>query len=145
MSQLARIEQLLTFYNQLSSSNISGLPQVYHPDIEFIDPITTVNGLTELEQHFLHSYSNINYCKFEKTQAFELAEQGVLSWKMHFSHPKIGKSKAVVVDGCTMLRWHEGLIIYHRDYYDLQQMVLSHLPVIGWLSNKVKQRMAVSN
>lgn len=145
MNQLARIEQLLSFYNQLSSSNISGLAQIYHADIQFIDPVKAVNGLAELQQHFTHSYSNIDYCKFEKLQAFEQINQGVLTWKMHFSHPSIGNSKAIVVDGCSMLRWQNDLIIYHRDYYDLQQMVLTHLPVIGWLTGKVKQRMASSN
>ncbi|HBN88343.1 MAG TPA: nuclear transport factor 2 family protein, partial [Rheinheimera sp.] len=34
------------------------------------------------------------------------------------------------------------LITYHRDYYDLTEMVYQHLPIIGWLTAKVKQRMS---
>ncbi len=62
---------------------------------------------------------------------------------MRFRHPAIGAGELIVVDGSTELTYNDaGQIVRHRDYYDLTQMVYQHLPVIGWLTGKVRSRMA---
>lgn len=137
-----RIEQFLAFYNGLSSQNMQKLQQLYHADVSFIDPVHELHGRNALTEYFDHAYARLQHCEFTGLQQMEHGEQGFLSWQMQFSHPAIGKGKTIIVHGCSVLRWQDGLIIYHRDYYDLNEMVFRHLPVIGWLTTKVKQRMA---
>ncbi|WP_174978756.1 nuclear transport factor 2 family protein [Rheinheimera pleomorphica] len=137
-----RITQLLNFYNALSANNMQTLADIYHPEVVFIDPVHEIHGRAALAQYFSHAYARLQHCEFIGLDRLEQAEQGFLSWRMKFCHPAIGNGKAVAVDGCTVLRWQDGLIVYHRDYYDLNEMVYQHLPVIGWLTTKVKQRMA---
>jgi len=139
-----RIENFLSFYNGLSSQNMQRLTEVYHPDVVFIDPVHEIHGLHSLSHYFEHAYARLKYSEFVGLDKMEQGEQGFLSWKMRFSHQAIGKGKIIEVDGCSVLRWQDGVIIYHRDYYDLDEMVYQHLPGLGWVTNKVKQRMASS-
>ncbi|MEH8020660.1 nuclear transport factor 2 family protein [Rheinheimera metallidurans] len=140
-----RIEQFLTFYNNLSSANLEQLAQLYHADITFIDPVHQLNGRQALSHYFAHAYERLQQCRFTAAEKLEQAEQGFISWKMQFAHPAIAKGKLLEVDGCSVLRWQDNMIIYQRDYYDLDAMVFQHLPILGWLTAKVKHRMANSN
>jgi limonene-1,2-epoxide hydrolase len=137
-----RIAQFLNFYNGLSSHNMQLLDSLYHTDVVFIDPVHEIHGRKALNQYFEHAYARLQHCEFSGSACMEQADQGFLSWRMRFAHQAIGNGKIIEVEGCTVLRWQDGLIIYHRDYYDLNDMVYRHLPVLGWLTGKVKQRMA---
>jgi limonene-1,2-epoxide hydrolase len=137
-----RIEQFLNFYNGLSTQNMERLAEVYHADVVFIDPIHQIQGRVALSQYFEHAYARLHYCEFVGRERLEQGEQGFLSWCMQFNHPAVGNGKSIAVEGCSVLRWQDDLIVYHRDYYDLNAMVFQHLPVIGWLTDKIKQRMA---
>lgn len=139
-----RVNRFLQFYNSLSSSNLSALALLYHPEVEFVDPIHKVLGLAALRRYFGHAYEGLLSCTFTAEHSVEQGEQAMLSWKMAFSHKAIGSGKTISVDGCSLLRWQDGLIIYHRDYYDVNAMVYRHIPVLGWLTNKVNQRMTNS-
>lgn len=140
-----RVNGFLQFYNSLSSSNLSTLALLYHPDIEFIDPIHKVAGCAALRRYFSHAYEGLLSCTFTPEHCVEQGEQAMLSWQMDFSHKAIGSSKTIRVDGCSVLRWQDGLIIYHRDYYDVNAMVYRHIPVLGWLTDKVNRRLANSH
>jgi len=140
---LARLENFVSFYNQLSSQNLAVLAQLYHPDVRFIDPVHQIDGLSALQQYFDHAYARLDSCSFMAKAMAGQATQGFVSWQMQFSHQAIAGGEMITVDGCTELHWHQdGRIIYHRDYYDLTQMVYQHVPVVAWLTGKIKQKMA---
>lgn len=138
----ARIDQFLAFYNALSSENICDVTQLYHPDCVFIDPVQTISGHDKLMQYFQHAYARLSYCHFIATGVLEQGERDNVCWQMTFSHPAIGKGKQITVDGCSVLQWQQQQLIYHRDYYDLQQMVFRHIPVLGWITASIVSRMA---
>lgn len=138
-----RLANFVDFYNQLSFSNLETLRQLYAPEVEFIDPVHRISGLSELEKYFAHAYQNLQHCEFEMGAHGVGPHWGFVSWQMRFRHNAIGAGALIVVDGTTELTYNaEGKIIRHRDYYDLTQMVYQHLPVIGWLTGKVRSRMA---
>lgn len=138
----ARIQAFLDYFNQLSSSSMNSTETIYHPQVEFIDPVQQIIGREALISYLKHGYQRLNYAKFTAEQAAVSGDTGFLSWQMRFSHPAIGNGKEIGVCGCSALRWQDEQIIYHRDYYDLTEMVYQHLPVIGWLTAKVRQKMA---
>ena len=138
----ARITQFLNFYNALSGANMQTLADIYHPEIVFIDPVHEIHGVSALSHYFTGAYARLQHCEFTALDKMEQGQQGFISWRMQFCHPAIGKGKPISVDGCSVLHWQDGLIKYHRDYYDLNEMVYQHLPILGWLTTKVKQRMA---
>ncbi len=140
---LQRLERFVEFYNQLNFSNLDTLRELYADQVEFIDPVHQILGLAALEQYFAHAYQNLQQCEFEMGAHGVGPHWGFVSWQMRFCHPAINAGALIVVDGSTELTYNEaGKIIRHRDYYDLTQMVYQHLPVIGWLTGKVRNRMA---
>ncbi len=140
---LQRLARFVEFYNQLNFSNLDTLTELYGDNVEFIDPVHQISGLAALEQYFAHAYQNLQHCEFVMGAHGVGPHWGFVSWQMRFRHPAIGAGELIVVDGSTELTYNEaGKIIRHRDYYDLTQMVYQHLPVIGWLTGKVRNRMA---
>lgn len=140
---LQRVQNFVSFYNQLSAQNLAVLSELYHPAVQFIDPVHHIKGLTALQQYFDHAYARLDSCRFVAKSMASHSTQGFVSWQMQFSHQAIANGGLISVDGCTELQWHQdGRIIYHRDYYDLTQMVYQHVPVVAWLTGKIKQKMA---
>lgn len=140
---LQRLENFVIFYNGLSAQDLSILAQLYHPEVRFIDPVHQMDGLAALQQYFAHAYARLDSCTFVAHAMAGQQQQGFVSWQMQFSHQAIAAGALITVDGCTELHWHQdGRIIYHRDYYDLTQMVYQHVPVVAWLTGKIKQKMA---
>ncbi|SEA41470.1 nuclear transport factor 2 family protein [Alkalimonas amylolytica] len=142
-NQMSRLDTFLDFYNGLTNKELHRLTELYHPDIRFIDPVHEVRGSDALQRYFEHAYARLSYCQFERKAQSEQGECGFISWQMIFAHQAISKGKKVQLEGCSELHWHaDGRIICHRDYYDLTELVYQHLPVIGWATRQVKQRMA---
>ncbi len=138
-----RLALFVEFYNQLNFSNLATLRDLYADNVEFIDPVHHICGLAALEQYFGHAYQNLQQCEFEMGAHGVGPHWGFVSWQMRFRHSAIGSGSLIVVDGTTELTYDAaGKIVRHRDYYDLTQMVYQHLPVIGWLTGKVRSRMA---
>jgi limonene-1,2-epoxide hydrolase len=138
-----RLDLVLDFYNNLSQNNLTTLADLYATNVEFIDPVHHMLGLDQLQQYFSHAYARLSSCHFMATAKIANQDQGCLSWVMTFTHEAIGNGKSISVHGCSVVHWNsEGKISYHRDYYDLNEMVLEHIPLLGWVTKKIKQKMA---
>jgi limonene-1,2-epoxide hydrolase len=137
-----KLAGFLQFYNSLSHDGLNRLADIYTDDVNFIDPVHQIHGRHNLTAYFSHAYQRLTYCNFEPVSQTDGDNLSFISWIMTLSHPAIGKGKAIEVHGCTELRWREQHIYYHRDYYDLTELVYRHLPVLGWATTQVKQRMA---
>ncbi|WP_427980713.1 nuclear transport factor 2 family protein [Agarivorans sp.] len=131
------ITQLEDFYRHLSLANIASLAELYSENIEFVDPVHHLYGLAPLEEYFKHLLVNTEYCDFQFGHCLLGQGECSLTWQMRFSHPKLGKGKEIVVDGISLLKFTDK-IYYHRDYYDLSAMLHDHVPLLGWLSKKLK-------
>ena len=137
------LQQFLKFYNSLSGNNLTTLWQIYHSDIVFIDPVHRIEGSEALGDYLSHAYARLNHCQFTAKTQCQQGDVGFISWQMELAHQAIGQGKMLQVDGCTELRWHaDGRIIFHRDYYDLTDLVYRHVPLLSWMTAQVKRRMA---
>jgi len=139
---MTAIENFTQFYQQLNNKDISGLPNVYSHDIEFIDPIATHHGIDEVTFYFSKLFKSTRSCSFviTKTQSSG-SESFVVEWQMRFVSKKLSKKKQIVVDGVTLLKTRENLVVYHRDYYDMGQLVYENIPILGQLVKKIKEQM----
>lgn len=133
----AIITQLEDFYRHLSLTKVANLSELYSDDIEFVDPVHHLHGLEPLTEYFKLLLINTEYCHFDFGHCLLSQDQCSLTWQMRFSHPKLSKGKEIIVDGISLLKFSDK-IYYHRDYYDLSTMLHDHVPVLGWLSKKLK-------
>ena len=134
-------QKFIELYQKLDKNNLALLTSIYHPDIQFIDPLHEINGLDQLKAYFANLYQNINSIEFEIHQRFEVNNHLILYWQMTFSHPKLKSGKSIIVEGNSQIEFHNGLVTFHRDYFDTNAMLFEHIPLIGSLIRYIKSRV----
>ena len=61
---------------------------------------------------------------------------------MTFRHKSLAGGKTILVSGTTFLRLNDDNKVYfHRDYFDLGEMLYEHLPLLGRLLTTIKGRL----
>ncbi|GGW85696.1 nuclear transport factor 2 family protein [Alteromonas halophila] len=142
MYAITRFKEL---YQELSSLNPDDLGLLYADDVVFIDPITTHRGLTAVTQYFSALTEHAESCQFDIDNVIACEKNAqqithVVTWTMTLIINK--RRPTITLDGITQLRICNDRITYHRDYYDLGEMVYEHIPILGWFVKKVKKRLA---
>lgn len=135
------IDDFIQLYQALNKDNLHLLSQVYDDSISFTDPMHQIKGLESLTQYFAKLYKNVKHIQFEIKEVQQDANQAALFWQMEYSHPKLNKGGLIRVDGMSQLKFNDK-IYFHRDYFDLGQMLYEHLPCMGGLIRLLKDRAA---
>ncbi|MBF9000807.1 nuclear transport factor 2 family protein [Vibrio nitrifigilis] len=135
------VQSVAEFYQQLGKSNLNTLSQIYHPDIVFEDAAHQINGLSSLEHYFEQLYLNVTGCRFTIHEAHQTGNGGFLVWTMALEHPKLKGGATISVKGISQIRFEHDKVIYHRDYFDLGEMVYENVPCVGAIIRTIKQRL----
>lgn len=137
-------ERFRHLYRDLANIDISELASLYREDIEFIDPVTTHQGIDAVKQYFSKLLESVEFCQFDihsmfSTDANEQHYSYVVEWTMQFRLKN--KSNTISVDGVSLLKVSDEMIYYHRDYYDLGEMVYEHIPILSHLIRFIKKKL----
>ncbi|MGF1786403.1 nuclear transport factor 2 family protein [Photobacterium swingsii] len=135
------LENFITVYSQLGKDNLVDLEAIYHPDIVFEDPAHRIEGWDALHEYFAQLYSNITSCDFQIHHSLVDEKQAFVQWTMTFSHPDIEKGKSRTVEGCTRLELDGNKVVFHRDYFDLGEMIYEGVPLLGKVIRHIKTRL----
>lgn len=152
------IQKFESFYTNLASMKIEELASIYSDNVTFIDPIAAHSGIKTVESYFSKLLENAKYCTFIihsvqkasdlNTIAGDHIESDkdsktnfVVNWEMAFTSERINKGRPIKVDGITQLKVVDNKIIYHRDYYDLGQMVYENVPLLGRIIKRIKRTL----
>lgn len=134
------IDKFSSFYTDLASMQVSELGTIYSVDVTFIDPIAEHKGIEAVQTYFSNLLHNAKHCTFTIHEKLETtAGNFAVTWTMVYTSSRINKGKPISVDGITMLKLNNGEISFHRDYYDLGQMVYENVPVLGRIIKKIKR------
>lgn len=125
---LSRFTQL---FNNLSSENIDEIRSVYSHDVRFQDPFSSVTGLDELTEYFNGAYGNVISCQFNFGDPVINGTNVCIPWTMHLKHRRIRNGRQIDVEGISQLTIRDGEVQYHRDYFDVGQLLYENLPIIG--------------
>lgn len=134
-------DRLKSAYAALNGSQIDdlhALESLYAPDVCFEDPAHAIQGRSALLGYFRNLFSGLNSCQFRFHRTVVNGTDLFLSWTMSFEHPRLNGGKLIRVEGASYLRTRNGLIYYHRDYFDLGAMLYENLPVLGRLISRIK-------
>ncbi len=134
------LEKFIEVYTELGIHDFNVLSLIYHPDIEFIDPMHRISGSDELIAYFHHLYTNIDSCHFDINHVVESGNEAALYWTMIYQHRKLNRGEKISVEGHTHLKAKDGLVTFHRDYLDTGAMIYEHIPVLGSLIRAIKKR-----
>lgn len=135
------VDNFIELYQALNKNNLHLLGQVYGDDIIFTDPMHQISGLESLTQYFAKLYENVQHIQFEIKEVQQSDSQASLFWQMQYRHPKLNKGQLISVDGMSQLKFNDK-IYFHRDYFDLGQMLYEQVPCVGGLIRLLKTRAA---
>lgn len=136
------IERTQHTYSQLNTETIKTglLSDLYHDDIVFIDPLHRIEGLSALQRYFEGMYRNVIGIEFEYLNSWELDGEAMLRWQMDFRHPKLKNGNSIILPGATFLQFKDKVTL-HQDYFDTNQMIFDHAPVLGSVLGWLKHRL----
>ncbi|MBY6185080.1 nuclear transport factor 2 family protein [Marinobacter hydrocarbonoclasticus] len=140
--QESPMEAFARVWQTLERGHISPVDSVYHPQMVFIDPSGELHGLDAFKAHLTALYENVESCHFELGVPIGTPPHWAQPWTMTLRHPRLSGGAPVVVEGISELRSRDGLIVHHRDYFDLGQMLYEQLPLLGPATRWLKKRVA---
>ena len=122
----------------LSPGRAIDVRKVYTDDVRFEDPVHRLQGVEAVDAYFRRLNKNLISGSFEFGD--ELVQDGIAAvfWTMRVRVKRI--KEEIVVPGASHLRFGEK-ISFHRDYYDLGEMVYERIPLVGGMLRAVKRRM----
>ncbi len=119
---------------------IEQLLSYYHPDIHFVDPAHDLHGVEEIRQFWL-AFTNDAENTTRILHRHQEGNRCYSSWQMEVRHARIGGGKPINVAGMSELLLQDEKVIYHRDHFDMGQLLYEHLPVMGWVIRKIKDNI----
>ncbi|ASI90418.1 nuclear transport factor 2 family protein [Vibrio mediterranei] len=135
------IEMVSEVYQKLNKNNLHLLEQIYHKDVVFEDSAHRLEGWEQLSAYFDSLYTNVIKCDFDIRHHQQVEDSGFLTWTMQLQHPKLNGGEAVNVNGVSHIRFSGDRVIYHRDYFDLGEMLYENIPLLGFVIKNIKQRL----
>ncbi|CZY63375.1 nuclear transport factor 2 family protein [Enterobacter ludwigii] len=135
------VSRFVEYYTALDSQPPSALVGLYHSDATLIDPFGEHDGIFALQRYFTHLLANVENCRFTIDPPLFGDRRFVVTWIMHWSHPRIAGGEPLDLPGCSVVETEHGLITRQRDYYDAGEMICEHLPLLGWAVRGVKRRV----
>lgn len=141
---MAVISRFCELYQDIANLDPDRLDAVYGQTVQFVDPVTTHNGIVALKAYFSRLLESAAQCRFDISNVIPCEHNDnnihfVVTWTMKLT---LKSGKFIALDGISELRIDDDLIIYHRDYYDIGAMVYEHLPVLGRLIKFIKRKLA---
>lgn len=136
------VQRLRDTYNRLDHDEIEAgkLAKLYADDVVFVDPLHRIEGLPALQRYMLGMYQNVNDVSFRYLTTWETENQAMLRWEMDFSHPRLNRGQLITLPGVTYVESADK-ITWHQDYFDSNQMIFDHTPLLGSLLGWLKGRL----
>lgn len=135
------IERFSAFYQCINEDSLSKLSELYATDVVFVDPVKQHKGLIELTGYFSNLMVNTSECRCEIHDIVSSENNHLVIWSMLLRHPKLDAGRKITVEGVTQLKTRDEFITFHRDYYDLGQMIYEHIPILKHVVRNVKKRL----
>lgn len=136
-------EDFRQLYHSLNAGNVDRelLAKVYSDDAEFIDCFHHLRGLDALTDYFSGLYENVQSIRFEFHDEWNNGSAVMLTWTMHYRHPRLNSGNEIKVEGATQLTIRDR-VVRHRDFVDGGELLYEHIPVLRRIIRYLKKRMA---
>jgi hypothetical protein len=136
------VENFKQLYQTLNKDNVhSGLLQnVYAHNINFVDSFHDISGIDSFTDYCESIYENVIYSRFDFHDEMISDHQAMLTWTMHYAHPRLNGGKDISVKGTSHIKFFEKVFL-HQDYVDGGKLLYEHVPVLSWVIKKLKSRM----
>ena len=131
------LQRLAQWFETLSPDSLKAIDQLYTGTAYFKDPFNEVRDIRRIEHIFSDMFVQFQQPRFVIQEQLCDGHQALLTW--HFLFQWRGKDWRIL--GSSHLRFNaDGLVEYHRDYWDAAEEPYEKLPVIGFALRALKKR-----
>lgn len=136
-------DKTIAVFNQLNKDNLHILDDYYAKNLVFEDPLGKIEGLDSMKKYYAVMYENVTSIKFDFDQIIKDEKKYFFRWKMTLRSSKLNGGEDIVVEGGSMIFFNEeGLVSYHRDFFDMGAMIYEHIPLLRTVIKSIKNRFA---
>ena len=146
-----RLVKIKTFYETLSPDSLDQIGELYAPNARFKDPFQSVQGQGAIRGVFEHMFQLQATSRFiivgitqSVPETVPVPEsisgaQACLRWIYWLEL----RGKPVSIEGCSWLCFDAaGYIVDHRDYWDAAEELYEKIPVLSWLMQWLRRKIA---
>ena len=141
--QRQAVARVVDFFESLKPADVARMGEFYTTDAYFKDPFNEVRGVPEVQRIFRHMYEALEGPRFIVHEQIVDGSQCFLVWDFEFRFKRFDKTRLQTVRGGSHLKLSpDGLVAFHRDYWDAAEELYEKLPVVGSVMRWLKRRAA---
>ena len=130
------LPRLLSWFEQLSPQTLGQITELYHPQCYFKDPFNEFYERKSLEKLFADMFVKLEKPSFVISKTLSQGRSTFIVWQFHF----ILRQRNVQINGSSHVKFDDqGLVTFHRDYWDAAEELYEKLPVIGFVMKQLKK------
>jgi hypothetical protein len=118
---------------------LARVAELYAADLEFRDPLQALRGRDAFIAMNRKLLRTMREMRFEVGARAVRGDDGFMAWTMTVA-PRLGPR--MQVDGTTHLRFRDGLVVAHRDHWDLLGGAMSSLPIVRAIYPRLVRHLA---
>lgn len=136
---MATLDEMIPWFESLSKEKVDRVREFYAEDASFRDPFNDVRGRDAITRVFAHMFEQASDIRIEVHERFEKPDAAVITWTF-WLRPR--GMALLQIPGATHLRFNErGLVIAHRDYWDVAEELYAKVPAFGALMRWLQRRL----
>ena len=133
---MSHLPHLLSWFEQLSPQTLGQITELYHPQCYFKDPFNEFYERKSLEKLFAEMFVKLDQPRFVISETLSEGHSTFIVWQFHF----VLRQRNVQINGSSHVKFDEqGLVTFHRDYWDAAEELYEKLPVIGFVMKQLKK------
>ena len=145
-SRLTEREKFADFIQAHADLKAPGMAEsirsAYAEEIYFNDTLQTHTSRDSLIEYLSETAERVDYNRVQIQAIIPSGEDYYVKWTMQTGFTVFGKSIETESIGMTHIRLdQQGKINFHQDFWDNTEGFFRHLPVVGYLIGKTKQRL----
>lgn len=139
-----KFDLYLNAFEVLNTENLSvDLIPKFDENAEFKDPFNHVFNRKEIEHIFFDMFDQLIEPKFTIIERCFNAPSGMVYWKFQFQTAEHKERQTIL--GMSRIELNaKGEIKKHIDYWDPAENIYVNIPILGWILNKIKQKLSSS-
>jgi hypothetical protein len=133
---MINLNRVVDWFEQLTPQSLPEIEQLYHERCYFKDPFNEFYRREQLQLVFAHMFTTLQQPRFAVTETVSQDASAFIVWQFHFCY----RHKPYLINGSSHLKFDaDGLVNYHRDYWDAAEELYEKLPVLGLVLKQLKK------
>lgn len=118
------------------------IKEAYADDLYFNDTLKTLDSRDTLIAYLVETADRVDYNRVQIHEIIPSEDNYYVRWSMQTGFTVFSKPIETESIGMSHIRLNdEGKIYFHQDFWDNTEGFFQHLPVVGYLIGKTKQRL----